>query len=200
MALGARAKLSPAATRRGEARARFRPQRVGMALLGIYLQDHLALATAGIRLAQRCRAENRGDGDLARFLDRLVSELRQDRTLLTEVAHALGTRRDVVKEVAAVAGELVGRLKPNGRILTYSALSRVWELEALMAGTLSRRTLWQTLARLQPREPRLQGFGFDALAERAAAQRDALEAHHHRAADQAFRPGVRTLEPLESRG
>ncbi|HYG66130.1 MAG TPA: hypothetical protein VD838_00675 [Anaeromyxobacteraceae bacterium] len=169
-----------------------------MALLTIYLQDHLALATAGIRLARRCRGENR-EGELARFLDRLVPELEQDRAILVEVAEALGARRDRLKEAVAIVGELLGRLKPNGRIVTYSELSRVWELEALVAGTTSRLSAWDVLARLKAREPRLQGFAFEPLAERAKAQREALERFHRAAAESAFAPRrVRLLAPATS--
>lgn len=167
-----------------------------MELLTIYLQDHLALGLAGIRVAQRCRRENR-EGELARFLDRLVPELEQDRSVLTEVAAAVGARPDRLKEAAAFVGELVGRLKLNGRLLGYSDLSRVWELEALVAGTTSRLSAWTVLSQLQPREPRLQGFAFGPLADRARAQREELTRLHAKAAEVAFRGRVRVVQEAQ---
>lgn len=172
-----------------------------MSLLTIYLQDHLALASAGIRLARRCRGENRVEGELTRFLDRLIPELEQDRAVLVEVAEALGARRDPLKEAAAAVGELLGRLKLNGRLISYSALSRVWELETLVAGTTSRLSAWGILAKIRAHEPRLQAFAFEPLADRAKAQREALERLHLAAAEVAFKGRrVRVLEPASARG
>jgi hypothetical protein len=169
-----------------------------MALLTIYLQDHLALASAGIRLARRCRRENRAEGKLARFLDRFIPELEQDRAVLAEVTETLGARRDLLKEAAVAVGELLGRLKLNGRLLSYSDLSRLWELEALVAGTTSRLSAWGILAKLQHHEPRLQGFAFEALVERAKAQREELRRLHLESAEVAFKGRMRLLEPASS--
>jgi hypothetical protein len=160
-----------------------------MDLLPIYLEDHLALSLAGVRLARRCLAENDGT-PLARYLERLVAELDDDRRILKDVARAVGGRSSALKEVAAIAGELAGRLKPNGRLLGYSELSRAWELEALVAGTESRRGLWKLLGKLAPRDPRLQAFDFERLEERAREHREELERHRLRAAAIAFRRGA----------
>jgi hypothetical protein len=170
----------------------------GMALIGIYLQDHLALSSAGIRLARRCRRENAAEGELARFLDRLIPELEQDRAVLVEVATALGTKRDVLKEAAVAVGDLVGRLKLNGHLLTYSNLSRLWELEALIAGTSSRLSAWRILAKLQPREASLHGFAFEAALDRALMQREELERLHLKAAEVAFKSRMRIVERAET--
>lgn len=156
-----------------------------MDLLAIYLQDHLALALGGIRLARRCRDENRGTA-LGAALRRLVPELEEDRETLKRVAHALGAGPSAVKDLAAAAGELAGRLKPNGRLLGYSQLSRLWELEALMAGSDARRGLWTVLARRARRTPALRGFDFAALEARAAGHHDQLERLRVRAAEAAF--------------
>src|SRR5512138_2602242 len=112
-----------------------------MDLLPIYVEDHLALSLAGVRLARRVAAANRGN-ELGRALSAVAAELDEERRVLKDVARALGCGPSLLKETAAVLGELAGRLKPNGRILSYSALSRVWELEVLAAGSDSRRLLW----------------------------------------------------------
>jgi hypothetical protein len=161
-----------------------------MQLLAIYVQDHLALSLAGIRLARRCLAEN-GGTPLGTFLARLVPELEDDREALKEVARAIGTGPSALKEAAAALGELVGRLKPNGRVVGYSDLSRVWELEALMAGSDARRGLWRLLARAARRTAALRGFDFARHEERARAHHEELERRRVRAAEEAFLPRAR---------
>jgi hypothetical protein len=156
-------------------------------LLALYVEDHLALSLAGLRLAKRCERENRGN-ELGLFLARLVPELEEDRAVLMNVAHALGGARSRVKEVLAATGELVARLKLNGRILGYSELSRVWELEGLMAGTQSRRSLWRILGKFGSKDPRLAGFEFEQFEERARGHQEELERWHLKSGRQAFAP------------
>jgi hypothetical protein len=158
-----------------------------MELLAIYVQDHLALSLGGLRLARRCLDENRAT-PLGAFLARLVPELEEDREVLKEVARALGAGPSVLKETAAVLGELAGRLKPNGRIVGYSRLSRLWELEALMAGSDSRRGLWRLLAKAARRQPGLRGFDLERLEARAARHHEELDRERLRAAEGAFAP------------
>ena len=156
-----------------------------MDLLPIYVEDHLALSLAGIRLARRCLGENRGSA-VGRYLERLVPELEEDRAVLAQAARALGGGPSLVKDAAAALGEWFGRLKPNGRVVGYSELSRLWELEALAAGTDARHALWKVLGRAARRDPRLRAFDFERLEERATRHRAELERHRVRAADVAF--------------
>jgi hypothetical protein len=160
---------------------------VGVDLIAIYVEDHLALSLAGIRLARRCRDEN-PDGELGAFLAKLVPELEEDRAVLKDVAHSLDTSSSTWKELAAAAGELFGRLKLNGSLFRYSELSRVWELEGLLAGSDSRRGAWKLLGRLARKDPRLAGFNFEPLEERAKGHREALERHRVKAGELAFAP------------
>jgi hypothetical protein len=166
-------------------------------LLAIYVEDHLALSLGGVRLARRALSENQGT-PYAEFLDRLLPELEEDRAILLDVARALGGARSALKEAAVVLGEYVGRLKLNGRLFAYSDLSRVWELEGLMAGTESRRGLLQVLARAKRKDGRLQGFDFEGLEERARHHREELERWRVRAADTAF--GTAGARRSRSRG
>ncbi|WP_242346620.1 hypothetical protein [Anaeromyxobacter terrae] len=156
-----------------------------MDLIACYVEDHLALSLGGVRLARRALGENRGSS-YAGLLERLLPELQEERELLRDVLRALGGSPSGLKEAAVMLGELAGRLKPNGRLLSYSPLSRVWELEALTAGSESRRGLWNALARAQRRDARLEGFDLEALEARARRQRDELERWRLRAADEAF--------------
>lgn len=141
-------------------------------LLATYLNDHLAGATAGVELARRARGSNEGS-ELGAFLAELTVEIEEDREVLGEVMEAVDAGRDRIKVTAAWAGEKVGRLKLNGRLLGYSPLSRLVELEGLTLGVTGKLALWRLLRELG--DPRLAGFDFDALIARAERQRDGLE-------------------------
>jgi hypothetical protein len=155
-------------------------------LLGIYLNDHLALATAAERLARRmCKAN--ADTDLGRTLERLAAELAEERVVVTRVIEALGHRRSRVKPVAAAAGERLGLLKLNGRLTSYSPLSRVLELEGLGALLGFNSSLWRTLQETEPLAARLDGVvDLDRLTERAEERRAQVERFRPKAARTAF--------------
>jgi hypothetical protein len=152
-------------------------------LLATYLNDHLAGATVGVELAQRARDQNDGT-PLGRFLSGLAAEIQEDRETLKAVMGRLDVGEDRLKLAVGWVGEKVGRLKPNNRLFGYSPLSRVIELEALALGVEGKRSLWQALGDLD--DPRLAEFDFDALVERAAAQRAGLEERRRAAAQTAF--------------
>ena len=58
-----------------------------------------------------------------------VEEIEEDRDTLQKLMDAFEIKRDRPKLLAAWTGEKLGRLKPNGRLLSYSPLSRLIELE-----------------------------------------------------------------------
>lgn len=113
-------------------------------LRAIYLQDHLAGATAGTELAKRAAGSNAG-GELGSFLDRLAGEIAEDRETLLAVMEELDVSVDRLKSSVAWSAEKLGRLKPNGRLLSYSPLSRLVELEGLHIGISGKLSLWQVL-------------------------------------------------------
>jgi hypothetical protein len=166
-------------------------------LLILYLRDHLTLSLAAIRLARRCQRENQ-DNPVGAYLGRLLPELEEDRQALEDALRALGGAPSPLSAWAATAGELLGRLKLNGRLFGYSALSRVWELEVLVAGSDSRRRLWKSLGALSRREPKLAGRAFEVLEQRALAQGDALERLRARAAEDAFTRHPAAARPLRA--
>ena len=115
-------------------------------LLSIYLNDHLAGSTIGVRLARRISAKNRGT-PLGGYLERLTSEIESDRETLERLMDELGIRRNRLKAFGAWATEKLGRLKLNGQLTGYSPLSRFVELEALYLGITGKRELWRALQR-----------------------------------------------------
>ena len=154
-------------------------------LLKIYLNDHLAAATGGRELARRAAATNR-DNQYGPFLQRLADEITEDRESLVSIMRALNVKVDPIKVLAGWGAEKVGRLKLNGRLLGYSPLSRLIELEALTLGVHGKLALWRSLQQL---EPALLPPGYGLLPElvdRAQRQLEELEAHRTRASAEAL--------------
>jgi hypothetical protein len=147
-------------------------------LLGIYLNDHRAGAAGGLALARRSESNNQGS-PLGAELERIVRDLEEDAAALTAIAERLSVSDDPIKRVVARGGELVARLKTNGRLNTYSPLSRLLELEMLLAGIDTKRSLWRSLNTLVI-EP-LSEFDFEALEQRASDQRARLIPFHAQA-------------------
>jgi hypothetical protein len=135
-----------------------------------------------LALARRVLRSNR-EGELGRLLERLVRELEEDRAALVEVMRALGVPRNLAKEGAARLLERAGLLKLNGRVLRYSDLSRVLELEGLRLGVEGNRALWVSLQVSDRSVP----VDLERLIERAERQRDEIEPHRVEAARRAFR-------------
>jgi hypothetical protein len=154
-------------------------------LLRIFMQDHLAAATAGLELAKRVRGANRGTtygDDLAQLTD----EIAEDRRALEEMLSDLGFGPDRAKNIGAWAGEKVGRLKLNGQLTGYSPLSRVIELEGLMAGISMKLSLWGILLEVSEEEPRLDPARLRRLISRGEEQHGTVAELRARAAREAF--------------
>ncbi len=158
---------------------------MNVALLKIYLNDHLAGSMVGVELARRAKSENAGNA-VGEYLETFERELLEDRSILQSVILALGLERDVVKQGLAWLGEKLGRLKLNGRLTSYSPLSRVMELEGLCMGTEGRLSMWRSLRRLARKDERLGRFDFSALITRAEQQRRILERLRQQSSDEAF--------------
>lgn len=150
--------------------------RTGRGLLGVYLNDHLAGATAGMELARRMAASADPGSESAAPLRTLAAEIAADRTALVTIMTALGIRIRGYKVFGAWAGEKAGRLKLNGRLLTRSPLSDLEEAEILRLGVEGKAAGWRTLRVLADRDSRLDAAHLDELLARAARQSETLEA------------------------
>ena len=163
--------------RTGDESAHYPGSGVNKKNLGIYLNDHLAGAVAGVELAKRAANNNQGT-EWGEFLERLSDEIETDRAELLKLMGALGIRQDLLKDAAAWLGEKVGRLKLNGKLVGYSELSRLVELDGLALGITGKLALWRVL---KATEIVAGGVDLDALEERARKQRDELEEYRLRA-------------------
>jgi hypothetical protein len=153
-------------------------------LLGVYLNDHLAGATVGAELARRMAASAAPGSAAAGALPELAGDIAADRAALIEIMAALGIPRRGYKVLAAWAGEKVGRLKLNGRLLARSPLSGLVETELLALGVAGKAAGWRTLRALADRDSRLDAGRLDELIARAGRQSAALEALRGDAAGQ----------------
>lgn len=154
-------------------------------LLAIYLNDHLAGATLGVELTKRALKSNRGD-DLGTFLQRLLVEIEEDKRSLEQLMGSLGVKKSVVKRRAAVVVERLGRLKLNGRVTSYSPLSRVLELEGLTMGVHAKLSLWRNLRDATDVTNRVAAVDLEHLIARAEKQLAGLEEQRAGAARRAF--------------
>src|SRR5579875_2363632 len=150
-------------------------------LLGIYLNDHLAIATGALALARRAASAEPE-------LSEIVPFVRADRNDLIRLVDRLGLRRTRYKESFAVVGERLGRLKLNGAVRERSPLSSLVELDGLAAAIGGTRACWQSLRSLAGDGSGLDPATWDAAISRtgeALARLDAL------------RPGItrRALHP-----
>ena len=150
--------------------------------LSIYLNDHLAGATVGVELVNRCRSANEGT-EYGPVLERLAEEIEADRDALQRLIEERGFSRDRIKVGTGWLAEKFGRLKLNGSVRGYSPLSRLIELEGLFLGVSGKLSLWRNL--------RAAGIGsrrtdLDELIKRAESQRRRLETLRTRAAEEAF--------------
>jgi hypothetical protein len=154
-------------------------------VLPIYLNDHLAGATAAVELARRAARSNRGSA-YGLFLEEVTREIDQDREALLEIMRRLGIGVDRLKVLGGWGSEKLGRLKLNGRLLSYSPLSRVVELEVLLLAVEGKLALWRSLEDRKSQLPGLRGFDLAALIERGNGQVAGLERLRLRAAADAF--------------
>lgn len=143
-------------------------------LLGIYLNDQLAAGVLWRETARRAQRNNDGS-DLGDALASLATAIAEDLATFEQIMQRLEVRRNPVKTALATVAERGGRLKLNGRLTSYSPLSRFMELDLLAYGIEGKKILWRTLrdsARLGKRLPEVD---FDELIARAHRQRDELE-------------------------
>jgi hypothetical protein len=153
--------------------------------LSIYLNDHLAGATAGANLARRAAKSNDGT-DYGPGLQAIANDIDEDRAALLHVMQRLAVAQDHLKTALAWGAERAGRFKLNGQLFGYSPLSRLEEIETLSLGVEAKLALWRALQSTRGSDPRLTDIDLDILIDRARSQRRRLERLRTRAADEAL--------------
>jgi hypothetical protein len=133
-------------------------------LLAIYLNDHLAGSVVGENLAKRIARQNEGN-EYGRKVGEIAREIKEDQATLLDIMRRAGVRRKQIRLAMARVAEPVTRLKPNGRLIGYSPLSRVLELEGLIMGITGKLEMWRSLQAIE-NGSRIGRVDFDLLAAR----------------------------------
>ncbi len=154
-------------------------------LLGTYLNDHLAGASAGAELAKKISQKYAETPD-GPALAELASAIEQDRQALAELMAELGIERSTFKQAAGWLTEKLTRVKLSDKLTGSTDLKRLLEFETLSLGVEGKHCLWRALGRVSDRHPELAATDLDALAKRAADQRARLEQLRLDAAGKAF--------------
>ena len=142
--------------------------------LGIYLNDHIAGATAGLELFRRVAGYHDGT-PMGERLKKLTAEVEQDREALLDMTAALGIPIRRYKVWGGWLAEKAGRLKPNGHLVSRAPVSSLIEFEGLVLGVTGKSAGWRVLRKLADQDQRLDPAKLDQLILRARAQGDELE-------------------------
>ncbi|MFF3071750.1 hypothetical protein ACFVSN_35990 [Kitasatospora sp. NPDC057904] len=145
--------------------------------LHIYLNDHLTGAFGGAALAERMARTHPGSRR-ASDLWQLARDIEQDRDDLVRIMNRLGVPVRRYRTWLGLAGERLGRLKPNGTVVRRAPLSDLIELEALRTGVEGKAALWRALHAIADSDERLDRVQLERLAERAAEQARTLNGWH----------------------
>jgi hypothetical protein len=142
--------------------------------IDVYLNDHLAGATAGRDLAKQ--AAERHDGELGEFFARLADEIGGDYQTLSSLVDQMGAQGSGAKEAVAKAGSWISEAKFSGDSMDDPQFGTFLTLETLSIGVEGKRCMWKALKVVKGEYPELSSVDVDTLIERAQSQRDRLEA------------------------
>jgi hypothetical protein len=141
--------------------------------LHVYLNDHLAGATAGVELVKTA-AENH-DGELGEFFAELADGISADHNTLTSLIDQLNAHASGAKEALAKIGAEVSEAKFSGESVDDPEFGTFLTLETLSIGVEGKLCMWKALKVVEGDYPELAALDIDKLSERAQAQRDRIE-------------------------
>ncbi len=140
--------------------------------LDVYLNDHLAGATAGVNLAQMATEEHQGDEHGAFFAE-IASEIKADYDVLVKLMADLGTEESATKAaIAEVGSKLAAPKFVKGE---DDALNAFVTLETLSIGVEGKVCMWKALSTVTDGNPALEALDLDDLIARGEDQRGRIE-------------------------
>jgi len=154
--------------------------------LKTYLVDHAALTLSVLELAKRTKSSN-PEGELGEFLTGIIPILEAERKTLKEMLRRNKGRDSSLKNFAAWGAEKAGRFKLNGSLFSYSDLSRVVELEALLAVTEGKTAMWEALQTLAMTRSDFRDLDLGGYLRKNKSMGEKLRAFHRTAAHRALR-------------
>jgi hypothetical protein len=140
--------------------------------LDVYLNDHLAGATAGLQLAQTAADEHRAD-EHGPFFGEIASDIKQDHETLERLVEEVATDKSAIKTALAEIGTKLMEPKFTGG--EDDELNAFITLETLSIGVEGKLCMWKALKLVEDSNPTLASFDLDGLIERAQSQRGRLE-------------------------
>jgi hypothetical protein len=142
--------------------------------LDVYLNDHLAGATAGVNLVEQAADRHRAD-ELGEFFAPLAAEIKADHATLEELADSLAVDRSASKAALAEVGSKLAEPKFSGSTVENPNLGDFVTLETLSMGIEGKRLMWTALKTVTDAYPAIAELDLDELESRAADQRDRVE-------------------------
>jgi len=156
--------------------------------LGIYLNDHLAGATAGAKLARRVAGSHQ-DPRHRKRLAALAADIAADRQALLQLMHGAGVPVRGRKILAGWAAEKATRLNPSTSFLTRSPLSELIELETLYLSIQGKAAGWRALLAAAANDGLTDQQRLRVLLDRAGDQLAVVEELRIQASASLFSPG-----------
>lgn len=140
----------------------------------VYLNDHLAGATAGVNLVEQAADRHRSDA-MGEFFAPLAADIKADLATLEKLMVDLNVDKSASKMALAEVGSKLAAPKFSAEGAGNEHLGDFVTLETLSIGVEGKRCMWVALQTVADAYPVLQAMDLDALESRAQSQRDALE-------------------------
>lgn len=152
--------------------------------LKVYLNDHLAASVAGIQMAKHC-LKNSQDPDVSKFLSAFLTQVTEEQNLLKKIIIYLKDTQTPLKKMAAWIFEKMAHLKLN-YLQSNGEVTRLLELEGLLAGVHAKLDMWRMVERLSISNPQFVNYPYKSLIERVEKQLLSLEKFCLKAGEKAF--------------
>jgi hypothetical protein len=153
--------------------------------LGTYVNDHLAGSVAAGELLDHLISANAGT-PRGRFFIELRQEIEQDQAALHIYWNSSISKKSRCAKQRHGFSKKFARAKLSMEDPTGDKLARLEKLEALTLGIEGKRALWRSLNVIADPAPALQAMDLTSLEQRAAEQRQRVEAFRLDAAREAF--------------
>jgi hypothetical protein len=137
--------------------------------LGIYLNDHLAGATARVELARRVAGSLR-NAEHRKRLTGVAADIAADRQALLQLMRSAGVPVHGHKILAGWVTEKATRLKPSANVLIRSPLHDLIELDTLYLGIQGKVARWCVLLAAASNDGLLDQGRLRVLRDRASDQ------------------------------
>jgi len=140
----------------------------------VYLNDHLAGATAGVNLVEQAADRHRSD-ELGEFFAPLAADIKTDHAKLVALIESMNVTKSALKSALAEVGSKLAAPKFTAEGAGNKHLGDFITLETLSIGVEGKRCMWVALRTVASAYPELQALDLDELESRAQDQRNRLE-------------------------